>query len=61
MPIPRWARNRLRQQVWPVLTQAFPQAEPVLGDAARWAGVLPQPACDELADIDLAQIAEPSG
>ena len=34
---PRFARNRLRTQVWPVLAEAFPDAAHVLGDAARWA------------------------
>jgi tRNA(Ile)-lysidine synthase len=31
----RFARNRLRHQVWPPLVQAFPQAEQALADAAR--------------------------
>lgn len=57
---PRWARNRLRTQVWPALTQAFPQAEQVLGDAARWAGLATQ-ALQELAELDLAQVADDAG
>ena len=32
---PRFARNRLRLQVWPALEAAFPQAEASLADAAR--------------------------
>lgn len=31
----RWARNRLRQGVWPALIDAFPQAEQALAEAAR--------------------------
>ncbi|MEO8279653.1 MAG: tRNA lysidine(34) synthetase TilS [Ideonella sp.] len=56
----RWARNRLREQVWPALTQAFPQAEQVLGDAARWAG-LASTCLHELAEIDLARVADQHG
>jgi tRNA(Ile)-lysidine synthase len=33
---PRFARNRLRLQVWPSLAQAFPHAEAALADAAAW-------------------------
>ena len=33
----RFARNRLRLDVWPSLLQAFPQAEATLADAAAWA------------------------
>jgi tRNA(Ile)-lysidine synthase len=33
----RFFRNRLRLEVWPSLTAAFPQAEQALCDAARWA------------------------
>lgn len=32
---PRWARNRLRMAVWPVLTEAFPQAESALAASAQ--------------------------
>jgi tRNA(Ile)-lysidine synthase len=32
---PRFARNRLRLEVWPALLAAFPQAEASLADAAR--------------------------
>ncbi|MEY2843369.1 MAG: tRNA lysidine(34) synthetase TilS [Pseudomonadota bacterium] len=38
----RWARNRLRHEVWPALVQAFPQAEGSLAmAAAHVADVLP--------------------
>jgi tRNA(Ile)-lysidine synthase len=33
----RFARNRLRHDVWPALVQAFPQAEASLSSAAEWA------------------------
>ncbi|MFM8898596.1 MAG: tRNA lysidine(34) synthetase TilS [Burkholderiales bacterium] len=33
----RFARNRLRQEVWPALLQSFPQAQETLSDAATWA------------------------
>ncbi|WP_418314812.1 tRNA lysidine(34) synthetase TilS [Piscinibacter sakaiensis] len=49
----RYARNRLRHQVWPGLLQAFPDAERTLGDAARWAQQATA-ALQELATIDLA-------
>jgi tRNA(Ile)-lysidine synthase len=32
---PRFARNRLRAEVWPALVRAFPEAEASLADAAR--------------------------
>ena len=35
---PRFARNRLRAEVMPALTRAFPQAEAALVGAATWAG-----------------------
>ena len=34
---PRFARNRLRLQVWPALASAFPQAEAAFADSAQWA------------------------
>ncbi|MBB4841867.1 tRNA(Ile)-lysidine synthase [Paucibacter oligotrophus] len=49
---PRYARNRLRLQVWPALGEAFPQAEASLAQAADWA----QQALDlqaEVAEQDL--------
>ena len=33
----RFARNRLRLEVWPALERAFPQAAASLADAAEWA------------------------
>jgi tRNA(Ile)-lysidine synthase len=33
----RFARNRLRRDVWPALAAAFPQAGATLADTARWA------------------------
>ena len=57
---PRFARNRLRLQVWPALSQAFPQADASLADAATWAGEAT--AClSELAALDLAQVASRAG
>lgn len=58
---PRFARNRLRLQLWPVLEPAFPGAEAALAQSARWAqeaAVL----LDEIADQDLrAWMRAPSG
>ena len=34
---PRWARNRLRLQVWPALLAAFEQADGAFAQAAHWA------------------------
>jgi tRNA(Ile)-lysidine synthase len=50
---PRFARNRLRHAVWPVLLQAFPQAEAALGLAAQRAQDA-DAALAELAQADLA-------
>lgn len=53
----RFARNRLRLEVWPGLLQAFPQAEASLAQAATWA----QHAAalqDEVAQEDLASLAD---
>ncbi|MDP9043736.1 MAG: tRNA lysidine(34) synthetase TilS, partial [Pseudomonadota bacterium] len=52
---PRYARNRLRLQVWPALTHAFPDADAALARAATWS----QQACailDEVATDDLARV-----
>jgi len=57
---PRFARNRLRLQVWPALSAAFPQAEATLATAAQWSQQATT-ALDELADIDLARIAADDG
>lgn len=56
---PRFARNRLRLAVWPALSEAFPQAEGVLADAAAWAAQA-HGALDELAQIDLQAVAAES-
>ena len=53
----RYARSRLRQQVWPALEAGFPQAEQVLADAAGWAQQATE-ALQELAGIDLPRVTE---
>jgi tRNA(Ile)-lysidine synthase len=56
----RFARNRLRHDVWPALTMAFPHAEAALGEAAAWAQEAT--AClGELAAIDMADAADERG
>lgn len=57
---PRYARNRLRLQLWPALTEAFPQAPQVLGDAARHAQDAVE-CLQALAEIDLAAAAVEEG
>ena len=57
---PRFARNRLRLQVWPALVEAFPQAEASLAMAAGWAQEAAQ-CLAELAEQDLAVVEGPSG
>ncbi len=57
---PRFARNRLRLEVWPALMTAFPNAEASLADAAQWAQEAAA-ALDELAVIDLATVADEHG
>ncbi len=52
---PRFARNRLRLQVWPALLQAFPDAEGSLADASRWAGQATD-CLRELAEQDLSSV-----
>ncbi|MEO8805423.1 MAG: tRNA lysidine(34) synthetase TilS [Burkholderiaceae bacterium] len=56
----RFARNRLRLDVWPVLAGAFDQAETSLATAAAWAQEA-RVALDELAAIDLAGITSKKG
>lgn len=53
---PRFARNRLRMQVWPALVDAFEHAETTLATSADWAQ---QAAAlsTEMAALDLQQIA----
>ncbi|MGH8797383.1 MAG: TilS substrate C-terminal domain-containing protein, partial [Caldimonas sp.] len=53
---PRYARNRLRLQVWPQLEAAFAQAEASLAAAATWAGEAAS-ALAELAVHDLECVA----
>ena len=56
----RFARNRVRLEVWPALTQAFAHAESSFADSATWAQEAT--AClRELAAIDLAVIANAEG
>jgi tRNA(Ile)-lysidine synthase len=52
---PRFARNRLRRDVWPALSGAFGQAEASLATSAAWAQEA-RTALDELAALDLAAI-----
>ncbi|MCW7537797.1 tRNA lysidine(34) synthetase TilS [Aquabacterium sp. A7-Y] len=54
---PRYARNRLRLQVWPALTAAFPQAEATLSDAGTWARDA-SVCLAELAELDLAALQD---
>jgi len=57
---PRYARNRLRIDVWPALSKAFPDAQVTLADAASWAQQAT--AClAELAAQDLAALADARG
>lgn len=49
----RFARNRLRHEVWPALVKAFPQAEAALALAADWAQEA-QACLAELAASDIA-------
>ena len=56
----RFARNRLRLQVWPSLINAFAQADAALADAATWAQEAVS-ALDELAELDLRQSADAHG
>ncbi|MEY4907351.1 MAG: tRNA lysidine(34) synthetase TilS, partial [Pseudomonadota bacterium] len=57
---PRYARNRLRLQVWPALTAAFPQAPQVLGRAAQHAQDAAE-CLQALAEMDLARVAVGEG
>lgn len=57
---PRHARNRLRLQVWPALTAAFPAAEAALADSAGWAAEAAR-CLDELARLDLAGARDGDG
>lgn len=56
----RYARNRMRLEVWPALSAAFPSAEATLASAAQWAQEAT--AClAELARMDLAHTRTSSG
>lgn len=57
---PRFARNRLRLQVWPALADAFPEGEGALVESARRAHEAAD-ALAELAEHDLASIADAQG
>ena len=57
---PRYARNRLRLEVWPRLRSAFPQAEASLASSAAWSDEARQCA-DDLAAIDMAEVVDARG
>ena len=57
---PRFARNRLRLELWPALTGAFAQAETALAATAAWAQQAAA-ALQELAQLDLLHVAGPKG
>jgi len=56
----RFARNRLRDAVWPGLQQAFPHAEATLADSASWSAQATR-CLDDLARLDLAAVAQGEG
>ena len=56
----RFARNRLRHQVWPALTGAFADAEAALATSATWAQEAAA-ALQELAQLDLEQVEGSEG
>ncbi|MFM7531339.1 MAG: tRNA lysidine(34) synthetase TilS [Rubrivivax sp.] len=57
---PRFARSRLREQVWPALTEAFAHAEVALAGAAR--RLHEEHACAvDMARIDMQRCVEPAG
>lgn len=56
----RFARNRLRLQVWPALLDAFEQADASLASAAAWAQQA-HAVLDEVATLDLAQVSDARG
>jgi tRNA(Ile)-lysidine synthase len=57
---PRFARNRLRLQVWPALQAAFEQAESALATSAEWAQQAAA-VLDEVAAIDLGNCSAEDG
>ena len=52
---PRYARNRLRHDVWPLLVRAFPEVDTALATAAGWAQQA-QACLDDVARDDLAAL-----
>lgn len=56
----RFARNRLRRDIWPALSTAFAQADAALAASAVWAGEARSCAAD-LAAIDLARLTDEHG
>lgn len=57
---PRWARNRLRLQVWPALRAAFGDAEVALAAVAQRAQEA-QAVLAEVAELDLADLVDERG
>lgn len=57
---PRFARNRLRLEVWPALSVAFSDAEVTLAATAAWAAEASE-ALNELAELDLAAVSNEIG
>lgn len=57
---PRFARNRLRLDVWPALAAAFPHAEASLADSAAWSAQARR-CLDDLASADLATLRRDGG
>lgn len=53
----RFARNRLRAEVWPALIAAFPDAEASIAAAAGWAQAA-SALLDAQAEVDLASIVD---
>lgn len=56
----RFARNRLRHDVWPALVAAFPAAETTLGQVARRAHEVAELAL-EMATVDLPDVSDDEG
>jgi len=57
---PRFARSRLRQQVWPAFSANFPHATQVLGEVARHAAQA-RALAEEVAELDLPACLEAAG
>lgn len=57
---PRFARNRLRLEVWPALSVAFSDAEATLAATAAWAAEA-SAALAELAELDLSKVSNERG